>query len=292
MRYARLTVLSGVLVSILVVGALFAAAQGQWEVVIPKSIDGVKVRMAAFHNANFGVWGGAGDEGAQHYSNDGGKTWTKADTGGCMFSVDIVDTNIIWQSCLSGTSLTTDGGKNWKVIAKDVGGMASILAFADAKTGWVGSGSKFKMTTDGGATWTDLTLPKNVTAVAAISLRTPTDGYLLDKSGILHVTRDGGKNWTAQSLGLNNPVILGFGSGGWINETPQAAIRFTDANKGLVVLGLDGKTNMIALRTADGGKTWKEESVPAKLGKPFVSRDGRFLTVSKWQDGLILLKAK
>ncbi len=61
---------------------------------------------------------------------------------GCMFSVDIVDVNIIWQSCLSGTSLTTDGGKNWKVIAKDVGGMASILAFADAKTGWVGSGIK------------------------------------------------------------------------------------------------------------------------------------------------------
>jgi hypothetical protein len=59
-----------------------------------------------------------------------------------MFSVDIVDVNIIWQSCLSGTSLTTDGGKNWKVIAKDVGGMASILAFADAKTGWVGSGIK------------------------------------------------------------------------------------------------------------------------------------------------------
>ena len=141
--------MSGVLLSILVFSAAFAAAQGQWEVVIPKSIEGVKVRMAAFHNEKFGVWGGAGDEGAQHYTNDGGKTWTKADTGGCMFSVDIVDANIIWQSCLSGTSLTTDGGKNWK-----------------------------------------------------------------------------------------------------------------------------------------------EEAVPAKPGKPFISRDGKFLTVSKWQEGLTLLKAK
>jgi photosystem II stability/assembly factor-like uncharacterized protein len=210
-----------------------------------------------------------------------------------MFSVDIVDVQTIWQSCLSGTSLSTDGGKTWTVIAKDVGGMASILAFADNKTGWVGSGSKFKMTTDGGATWKELTLPKDSTDVAAISLRTPTDGYLIDKKGALYITKDSGKTWEPKSLGLVNPVILGFGSGaGWINETPQVAVRFTDANHGLVVLGLSGKTNMIALRTADGGKTWKEESVPAKLGKPFISRDGKLLTVSKWQEGLVLLKSK
>ncbi len=290
MKYAKLTVLLGVLMSVLIVGAVLAVAQGQWEVAIPKAINGVKVRMAAFHNETFGVWGGAGDEGAQHYTTDGGKTWTAAKTGGCMFSVDIVDMNTIWQSCLSGTSLTVDGGKNWNVIAKDVGGLASILAFADARTGWVGKGVAFKKTTDGGSTWTDLTMPKNVTAVAAISLRTPTHGYLLDKSGALYMTEDGGKTWKSCSLGLVNPVILGFNND-WV-ETPQAAIRFTDANHGLVVLGLEGKANIIALRTADGGKTWKEESVPAKLGKPFISRDGKFLTVSKWQDGLTLLKAK
>jgi photosystem II stability/assembly factor-like uncharacterized protein len=292
MKYVRLTVLSGVWISTLVAGFLLAAPQQQWEILIPKSIEGVKVRMAAFHNENFGVWGGAGDEGAQHYTLDGGKTWTMAKTGGCMFSVDIVDTRTIWQSCLSGTSLSTDGGQNWTVVAKDVGGMASILAFADAKTGWVGSGSKFQMTTDGGATWKALVLPKDVTGVAAISLRTPTDGYLIDKKGVLHITQDGGKTWTSRSLGLDNPVILGFGSGGWINETPQAAVRFTDANNGLVVLGLEGNTNLIALRTADGGKTWKKETVPAKSGKPFISRDGKFLTVSKWQEGLTLLKSR
>jgi photosystem II stability/assembly factor-like uncharacterized protein len=290
MKYSRLTVMLSMLMAILIAGTVSAAAQGQWEVVIPKAIDKVKVRMAAFHNETFGVWGGAGDEGAQHYTTDGGKTWTAAQTGGCMFSVDIVDPNTIWQSCLSGTSLTVDGGKNWKVVAKDVGGLASILAFADAQTGWVGKGVAFKKTTDGGATWTDLALPKDVTAVAAISLRTPNHGYLLGKNGTLYVTEDGGKTWNPRSLGLSNPVILGFNNE-WV-ETPQAAIRFTDANHGLVVLGLEGKANMTALRTADGGKTWKEENVPAKLGKPFVSRDGKFLTVSKWQDGLTLLKAK
>jgi photosystem II stability/assembly factor-like uncharacterized protein len=209
-----------------------------------------------------------------------------------MFSVDIVDAQTIWQSCLTGTSLSTDFAKTWNLISKDVGGMASILAFADSKTGWVGSGIKFQMTEDGGKSWKPLELPKNVTAVAAVSLRTPTDGYLLDKDGTLYTTKDGGKTWTSNSLGLNKPTILGFGTGGWINETPQAAVRFTDANKGLVVLGLSDKTNLIALRTVDGGKTWKEESVPAKLGKPWISRDGKFLTVSKWQDGIMLLKNK
>ena len=82
MKYAKLTILLGVLLSTLVVGFLFAASQEQWEIVIPTSIEGVKVRMAAFHNENFGVWGGAGDEGAQHYTLDGGKTWTKASAMG------------------------------------------------------------------------------------------------------------------------------------------------------------------------------------------------------------------
>ncbi len=82
MKYAKFTILLGVLLSTLVVGFLFAASQDQWEILIPSSIEGVKVRMAAFHDANFGVWGGAGDEGAQHYTVDGGKTWTKASTEG------------------------------------------------------------------------------------------------------------------------------------------------------------------------------------------------------------------
>jgi hypothetical protein len=292
MKHIRKIIIPGILMSILFAGVVLADAQEKWEVVIPKTIDGVKVRMAGFHNEKFGVWGGAGDEGAQHYTLDGGKTWTKAETGGCMFSVEIVDPNIIWQSCLSGTSLTLDGGKNWKVIDKNVGGLSSILAFTDVKTGWVGSKNKFKVTTDGGTQWSDLTLPEGVEAVAAISLRTPTDGYLLSKKGVLYITADCGKAWKSCSLGLENPVIPGFEqASAWI-QTPFAAVRFTDEKNGLVVLGLEGNENMIALRTSDGGSTWKQESVPAKLGKPFISRDGKFLTVSKWQVGLSLLKAK
>jgi photosystem II stability/assembly factor-like uncharacterized protein len=191
---------------------------------------------------------------------------------------------------MKNLSVSTDGGKTWKAIAEKAGGMGCILSFADAKTGWFGSGAKFQMTADAGATWTELTLPKDVSKVAAISLRTPTVGYLVDANGVLHVTQDGGRTWSSQSLGLDAPNIMGFGSGPFINETPQAAVRFLDADHGLVVLGLSEKTNLIALRTADGGKTWKEEKLPAEVGTPYLSRDGRFLTVNQWGKGLTLFK--
>lgn len=191
---------------------------------------------------------------------------------------------------MKNVSVSTDGGKTWKAVEGKAGGMGCIMSFADAKTGWLGFGAKFEMTSDGGQTWKALALPKDVSKVAAISLRTPTEGYLLDDAGVLHVTRDAGKTWASQSLGIAKPAILGFGSGPFINEIPQAAVRFFDAKRGVVVLGLSGKDSMIALRTADGGKTWKEEALPALLGTPYLMRDGKYLTVNKWGEGLTLLK--
>lgn len=98
------------------------------------------------------------------------------------------------------------------------------------------------------------------------------------------------RTWSSQPLGLDAPDILDFASGSFVNTTPQAAVRFSDADHGLVVLGLSGKTNLIALRTADGGATWKEESLPADLGKPYLSCDGKFVTVNQWGKGITLLK--
>ena len=191
---------------------------------------------------------------------------------------------------MQNSALSTDGGQTWTNTQENAGGTGCIIAFADTKTGWAGSVDKFKMTADGGATWEALALPKGVTRVAAISLRTPADGYLVDMEGVLHITQNGGKTWSSKPLGLDAPDILDFASGPFVNTTPQAAVRFSDADHGLVVLGLSGKTSLIALRTADGGATWKEESLPAELGKPYLSRDGKFLTVNQWGKWITLLK--
>jgi len=82
MKYARLTILSGVLVFVLVAGLVLAAAQAQWKAVDPQPKVGEKLRMAAFFDESFGLTGGAGDPGKARYTSDGGQTWTQADTSG------------------------------------------------------------------------------------------------------------------------------------------------------------------------------------------------------------------
>ena len=93
MKHVRLTILSGALVSTLVIGCLLAAtrpptgvptekSQAQWKVVIPETLFAEKMRMAAFRDEKFGFMGGAGDPGKAHYTSDGGKTWAVADSSG------------------------------------------------------------------------------------------------------------------------------------------------------------------------------------------------------------------
>jgi hypothetical protein len=93
MKYARSTILLGVLVSTLVAVYALAATQptmgvpsekqqGQWKVVIPQTLFADKMRMAAFLDEKFGIMGGAGDPGKARHTLDGGKTWTVADSSG------------------------------------------------------------------------------------------------------------------------------------------------------------------------------------------------------------------
>ena len=82
MKYARSTILLGVLASTLVIGCVFAAAQAKWEVVVPQTLFGEKLRIAAFLDESFGFTGGAGDVGKASYTTDGGKTWAQADSSG------------------------------------------------------------------------------------------------------------------------------------------------------------------------------------------------------------------
>ena len=82
MKYARFPILFGVLASALVAAYVLAAAQPQWEVVVPQTSFGDKLRIAAFLNENFGITGGAGDVGKAHYTSDGGKNWSTADSSG------------------------------------------------------------------------------------------------------------------------------------------------------------------------------------------------------------------
>jgi hypothetical protein len=91
MKYAKFISFVSVL-TLIVAGVLAATkppgnaatkeSQAQWKVVIPQTLFAEKMRMAAFLDEKFGVMGGAGDPGKAHYTLDGGKTWTVADSSG------------------------------------------------------------------------------------------------------------------------------------------------------------------------------------------------------------------
>ncbi len=82
MKYARFSILLGILVSTLVAWYALAAAPAQWEVVIPPTNFADKMRVAAFFDRNLGFMGGAGDVGKARFTLDGGKSWATADSSG------------------------------------------------------------------------------------------------------------------------------------------------------------------------------------------------------------------
>jgi photosystem II stability/assembly factor-like uncharacterized protein len=258
-----------------------AAAESLWEVVRETRVE-QPVRMAAFLDETFGLTGGANYEGRAHYTTDGGQTWTMAETSsGCLFAFDVVDVRTVWECNASDIRLSTDGGQTWQGSQGPRGQPFCRVSSADDKTVWYLSPSKLEATADGGTTWEEVTLPEAVYPrdVLAISLRTPQGGYILDSTGALYVTSDGGETWSSQTLGLADkygdmePMPPG--------SVAPVAIRFFDAEHGLIVLSLvgGGRSKVVALRTADGGQTWAEEVVPAEIGVPYLTHDGRFLTI-------------
>jgi photosystem II stability/assembly factor-like uncharacterized protein len=172
--------------------------------------------------------------------------------------------------------VSSDSGQSWE-SAETPGNANCKVSFIDADTGWVVSSLQLRATADGGATWNDVALPEGTAKVAAISLRTADEGYLMTSAGVLYKTEDGGVNWSSLPLDLAE-----YGEMELLpSDLPPAAIRFFDANNGVVVVSLvgGGQSTVLALRTSDGGLTWEEEAVPVDIGVPYLTRDGEFLTV-------------
>lgn len=191
--------------------------------------------------------------------------------------MDIVDEQVAWSVGSAGqVGFSIDGWQTWHVVKVSNYG-CQFVSFVDAQIGWaVSAGAKrLWATTDGGQTWMEITLPPEIEVIVDVKLRTPTDGYVLDHVGTLYVTRDGGQSWVAQSLELGRGTIPRYAH--------TAAIRFFDAERGVIVLNLqqDGKASVLAMRTVDGGHTWEQEQVPAHPGYLYLARDGRTLAVIK-----------
>ncbi len=264
---------------------------GHWEIVrqiafdtIPaENLDGdvplpyrvYLVSFTGFHTEQFGMTVGPDDD--VRYTLDGGESWTRA-TGDlyCRHGLDIVDERVAWHCGNGGTRVSMDGGQTWNTVAPSV---CPSMSFLDARTGWAASPLALQVTTDGGTSWQTLTVPLGDQQIVAVALRTAADGYVLSTSGDLFVTADGGESWDVRSLGLQPGVSLMATLG-----SPYAALRFLDADHGMVAYSLSDQSVWFAI-TQDGGLNWQHAEISDLRGQSYyyrlyLSRDTHLLTVT------------
>jgi len=96
-------------------------------------------------------------------------------------------------------------------------------------------------------------LPETANKIATIDTYGSRDGYLLDQTGVLFFTVDDGASWReASRLNLGSFDIP-------FSAYQQMAMRFSDANHGLVVVSSSPYAKaepVIAFHTSDGGDIW------------------------------------
>jgi outer membrane protein assembly factor BamB len=160
------------------------------------------------------------------------------------------------------------------------------MSFLDENTGWLATSTMFGATVDGGVSWSTPPLPETTTKIATLDTYAPGTGYLLDQDGVLYFTQDDGVHWMETShfdLGDFSTPFSAY---------QQAAMRFSDADHGIVVLaGQIGKTGkVLAFHTSDGAQSWTSETVPVISGPVYLSRDGQLLTVITGPNILTLLR--
>ena len=267
---------------------------GPWKLVSQRAADpNISIYVAGFLDETHGIT--VGYNGEVHYTADGGKTWPAGTNQSfCRFGLDIVSAQAAWHCGNGGLGFSSDGGKTWTNVKGTYSTADSFpchfLSFLDARTGWAATGGDLDLITNGGDTWTAIKLPAGLGgSIAAIDLRTATDGYVLDSAGAVWITADGGKTWTSKPLGLTGGAIA-------TAKLPLASMHFTDSTHGVVVARLAGASaKLVAFRTSDGGATWQSEQIALALGKAdltalFLAHDGTNLTVTDTFNTVTLLR--
>lgn len=246
-----------------------------WKLLSDTSVS-TSVYYAGFLNESVGVT--VGYAGAVSYTLDGGKNWVSSDiSSACRYGLDFYDESFLISCGNYGVNmLSTDEGKNWSSLDEfpiKSGKFNKFLSVIDHENIYIGAPEKLGVTNDAGKTWNDIEVPQECEEIAGMFFLTSKIGYLLSLDGILFKTTDSCVTWTKLPINLS-----------WeeIKEMPMsaAAINFRDENNGIIVLAVKSNES-IYLKTIDGGKTWESTKIPEALGQaPYLSRDGKYLTLS------------
>lgn len=224
----------------------------------------------------------SGASGTWLRTTDGGATWTVGRVPGAdslqFRDVHAFDANTAYLLSIgngpqSRIYKTTDAGKTWTLqfTNDDPKGFYDCMSFWDANRGIVigdAIGNEIAMltTTDGGAHWTRVP-PSSLPAARAgegsfaasgtcVVTRPGGHAWIVASNAqggrVLH-TSDFGRTWSADSL----PITTHEGSG------PQS-ILFRDDRNGMALGGgyASTPTDILAVATSDGGKTWSARTRP------------------------------
>lgn len=247
-----------------------------WKLISNSSVD-TAVFYAGFLNESLGVT--VGYSGAISYTEDGGKSWSQSDNvSACRYGLDLYEDSLIISSGNLGVNLVSSNkGKSWNKLTdfplKNSNYYNKFLSITDKKNIYVGSKVSLAVSADEGKSWEELKLPENCKEIMGMYFMTPEIGYLLGKDGTLVKTKDSGKTWTAQTIDLAGETIA--------NTTmPSVAINFQDEDHGMIVYATP-KYQLRGIKTEDGGDTWEAMEMPkGTCLAPYISRDGKYLTLS------------
>ncbi|HTX93078.1 MAG TPA: YCF48-related protein [Anaerolineales bacterium] len=262
------------------------AKPGNWQPVRSETISH-QFMYAGFASETEGmVLGqtGSGHTGRIYTTTDAGASWNEGqNTSRFLYGLDIVDANVAWVcGDASFVRKSVDGGKTWQAVGNfgsTEPNQCRFLSFLDAQTGWAATPTELGQTTDGGQIWTDISLPTGGQTIAALDLRTPAEGAVLDSSGRLFMTHDDGKSWSELKLDFTGGAMLGK------MPSPSVAMRLIDEARIMIALYRNPSGSGFTIWSAyteDGGKSWQMAQVPAGDGllNLYLSRDGRILTTS------------
>lgn len=175
---------------------------------------------------------------------------------------------------------SNDNGKSWTRAKTPAAPMLTAVDFVDAKRGWaVGHDSLVLATSDGGETWSQqFSAPKEQRPLLDVVFIDAQTGFAVGAYGAFYETTDGGKAWTARKVleddkHLNSIIKAGdgklliLGEAGAILQSSDAGKTFSPVvspYKGSLfgaVMAKDGAVIAFGMRgrifrSVDAGKTW------------------------------------
>ncbi len=238
-----------------------------------------------------------GDAGLILKTTDGGQNWLELSSGVTEKLTDIqfLNFNIGYAVGFNETILkTTDGGISW--ATQSFGSTFDLYSvdFVDANLGYAVGGrdsSKFLKTTNGGIGWTERTLELGVVSTPILNTVEfinasvgwiGSEGQLLNHSGNISKTTDGGETWV--STLINRPISPEESTfhpqedNATDTQRGIRSIYFKDSNNGFAVGGTrDGWWRSI-FATTDAGASWQKKyqySEQTGLLSVFVNSSGK-----------------